>query len=238
MPAAAKKKRGDGPLKAPIPPPGSALAVRSKSRVNRYRNLASPTEADLRRWFQIEGLQKTEAQLAAEEGVNPLTVKASIDRIKEWTFRNQLSVLNVKAVQVLMDQLDGVSTVFKDGMKAEKVIFVDKETGKVKTHPDTAMRLKTVEQVRGMMETVQPKTPLVQNNTQFNAGGIAGGGFGPGRSFEHILRKKREQIGLANEQEIEEAEVVSAEDEIADEFKDFGGDEGEDEEEVEDESST
>jgi hypothetical protein len=119
-------------------------------------------------------------------------------------------------------------------MKAEKVIFVDKETGKVKTHPDTAMRLKTVEQVRGMMETVQPKTPALQLNQQFNAGGIAGGGFGPGMSFEQILRKKREQIGLANEQEIEEAEVVSAEDEIADEFKDFG----EDEEEVEDEGTT
>jgi hypothetical protein len=232
MPVAASKKRVGRPPKAPVPPPGSALAVRSKSRVNRYRNLASPTEADLRRWFQVEGLQKTEAQIAAEEGVNPLTVKASIDRIKEWTFRNQLSVLNVKAVQVLMDQLDGVSTVFKDGMKAEKVIFVDKETGTVKTHPDTAMRLKTVEQVRGMMETVQPKTPALQLNQQFNAGVMGGSGLGPGMSFEAILRKKREQAGLTNGQDIEEDEVITTEDEIYNEFKEFGGEEDDDEGEV------
>lgn len=225
MPAAAKRKSR---IPIPVAPPStSELAVRPcKIGSQRPKGpLRNPGQTDLRRWFQIEGLQKTPEQVAVEEGVSPLTVQMSIDRIKEWTFQNQLSVLNVKAVQVLMSQMDGMSNVFQEGMKAEKVLFVDKQTGDVTKTPDTAMRLKTVTEIRSMMETVQPKTPALQLNQQFNGGGLGSGGFGPGMSFEAILRKKRGEVGLANEQEIEEAEVVTAKDEIEAEFQDFGGDE-------------
>jgi hypothetical protein len=97
------------------------------------------------------------------------------------------------------------------------------------------MSLKVVSEVRALIETAKPKTPAVQLNQQFNNGLTGGNGYGPGMSFERMLRAKREQAGLANDQEIETIDGVTQEDELADEFAEFGGDEGEDGEEDGDE---
>ena len=246
MPSAVAAKRNRKIVRSPKPPkpPGTELAVLSGGieRAHSKALMTKPTPADKRRWFLVEGNQKTVEQVAVEEGVSPLVVQTSIDRIRSWMFRNQLPVLTVSMVETLLDQIGGMSKVFQQGMKAEKVIFVDKETGKVKKAPDTAMRLKTITEIRGLMETVQPRTPLVQTNQQF-INGVPGGEnrYGPSMSFEAILRKKRGEVGLANEQEIAEAEIVTAEDELANEFKDFGGDEDDEEgeeDEDEDESSS
>jgi hypothetical protein len=243
MPAVAAK-RTRKIIRSPKPPkpPGTELAIVSRGieRAGAKALMTKPTPADKRRWFLVEGNQKTVEQVAVEEGVSSLVVQTSIDRIRSWMFRNQLPVLTVSMVETILGQLEGMNKVFQQGMKAEKVIFVDKETGKVTKTPDTAMRLKTITEIRGLMETVQPRTPLVQTNQQF-INGVSGGGngYGPSMSFEAILRKKRGEVGLANEQEIAEAEIVTAEDELSNEFKDFGGDEDDGEEdEDEDESSS
>lgn len=195
--------------------------------------MRSPGPTDLHRWFlyDCEGLSID--AIADLQNMDALVVQASIDYIKEWKFRNQMSLLNVKFVSIAMDNMDGINQQWKLGLKADKVIHVDRETGKIKKAPDTAMRLKTIDSIRNFVDTVTPKAPLVQNNTQFNNGQSSGGGSSI--SFEAILRKKREQRGMLNSQDAEILhEELTAEEAIADEFKDFGGSD-EDEEDEEDE---
>jgi len=196
--------------------------------------MPSPGPTDLKRWYLMEVDGLSVDQIAAKQGRKPFEVQASIDYIKEWEFRNSMRMLNAKTVSVAMNNLDGVDRVFGQGLKADKVIFVNKETGAVKKAPDIATRLKTVESIRSFIETVQPKAPGLQLNQQFVGGQVAGG-YGSAVSFESILRKKREARGLINSQD---AEIIHAEmtheEQIADEFKDFGGS-GDDEDDDEDE---
>jgi hypothetical protein len=215
-------------------PPGTAITVRRPPKEKKQiakRTMPNPAGRDLHRWFKYEGMGMTVDQIAQEEGSNVLTVQSSIDYMKEYKFRNQTSILEAKAVSVCMDQMDGMGEVLKRGMKAEKVIYVNKETGEAKTAPDIAMQLKAVDRVQSLIEKVQPKTPLLQSNTQVNFG-IGGNGSGSGMSFEAVLRKKRGEKGLANEQEVEAIEAeLTHEESVAKEFEDFGGDDEEGDEE-------
>lgn len=221
MPAAAKKTR--------------ALAIVKPQARGGRRFMPSPGSADLRRWFMFDTLGMTEQAIAEKEKTNPLNVRDSIDYIKEWKFRNSTAMLDTKFVEVVMSQLDDVGKVYQRGMKAEKVVYVNQKTGKVKKMPDIAMQLKTAAEIRNAVDTIHPKGPLVQNNQQNNFGAAGGGGYGPGASFEAILRKKREEKGLLNSQdtEIMDAELTH-EESVADEFKDFGGSGDDDEDEDED----
>lgn len=195
--------------------------------------MPSPGPTDLKRWYMVECEGLSVEKIAAIQGRKVFEVQASIDYIKEWEFRNSMRMLNAKTISVAMNNLDGVNRVFGQGLKAEKVIFVNKETGKVKTAPDIATRLKTAESIRSFIETVQPKAPAVQFNQQVNGGQVSGG-YGSAVSFESILRKKREQRGLINAQDAEIIhEEMTQEEQIADEFKDLGGDDDEDEDDEE-----
>lgn len=200
------------------------------------RYLPAPGGLDLRRWFQYEGQGMSVTDIAAREGgTNPEIVQASIDYIKEYQFRNQIGILNAKTVQVAMERLDDTSVAIKGALKAKKVVHVDRETGKVTQVEDHAMRLKAVAENRALIETMQPRTPGVMVNQQFNTAVAGGYGSGGGMSFESVLRRKRELKGLANEQDVETVDAeLSHEEQIAKEFEDFGGDE--DDEGDEDES--
>lgn len=203
-------------------------------RATERRRMPQPSSRDLRRLFLHEVRGMSIEEIATLEGQKTFVIQASLDYIGEWKFRNQLSMLETHAISVAMKSLDGVGKVLEDGMKADKVVYVDRETGDIKTVPDHAMRLKTVAETRSLIETVQPKTPLVQNNTQFNNSLAVSGGSG--LSFEAVLRKKREQAGLANEQEIEtvDAELASGPT-IEEEFAEFGGDGGDEDDEEDEE---
>lgn len=219
MPATAKKS-------------AAIVKARLKSKPAR-RAMPSPSALDMHRWTQVEVMGLSIEQIAALGKTNVLNVQDSIDYIKEWKFRHSTGMLETKLIEVTMAQMDGVSRVFDQGLKAEKVVYVNQKTGKVKKAPDMGMRLKTVEGIRSLVETSLPKGPAVQLNQQFN-NGMPGSGFGPRMSFEAILREKREARGLVNAQEAEilQAEMTHAES-VADEFKDLGGDD-EDEEEDDD----
>jgi hypothetical protein len=194
-----------------------------------HRGVPSPGHTDLHRWFQAEGLGMSVEQIAAKEKRKTWQVQASLDYVKEWKARNRVDMIETKFVEVAFAQMDEVSKALSEGLKAEKVIHVDRATGEVKQVPDIAMRLKTVDKVRNLVETAQPKTPGLQLNQQFNAG-LTINGSPAGNSFEAILRKKREARGLLNAQSEEaiEAEMTHAE-AVADEFKDLGGDDDGDE---------
>jgi hypothetical protein len=184
--------------------------------------------------FEEDG--KSVEEIAAIEKVNVVQIQESLDYIKEWRYNNRLSLLTPKVISVLMREVEGMGDVFHRGMKATKVVHINKDTGKIKTVPDIAMQLKTTGEMRALIESVSPKTPLLQNNTQIN-NGMPGHSFSNGMSFEALLRRKREQRGLANDQEVDVIDAPQTrEEEIADEFAEFGGDEGEDEEGDEDES--
>lgn len=201
------------------------------------RLMPSPSGADLRRYFLVEQQGMSVDEVCRVERTNVLNVQASVDYVKEWKLRNSTAMLETKAIEVAMAQMDSAGLVLQRGMKAEKVVFVNQETGKIKKVPDIAMQLQTVDRVLRTIEITQPKSPLVQNNQQ-NVFGTPGGGFGSAVSFESILRRKREQKGLVNSQEAEiiQAEMTHAESVDA-EFKDLGGADDEDEGEDEDDDA-
>lgn len=233
MPATAKKTttRTKAKTTAIVRSPKTGF----KKRPPATRYMPSPSGADLRRWSQIEGMGMSADQVAAIEKTNILNVQASLDYIKEWKMRNSTAMLETKAVEVAMAQMDDIGKLYQRGMKAEKVLFVHPKTGKVKKGPDIAMQLKTAGEVRALIETVQPKGPALQVNQQFN-NGVGGTAFGSSVSFEAILRKKREEHGLANSQDVQIIEgELSHEEQIADEFKDFGGTDDDEDDDEEDE---
>jgi len=223
MPAARKKKE-------------TSLSIINRLKAPR-KAMPSPGDTDLRRWYMHDSLGLTEEQIAKRENTSVPIVQASLEYVKEWKFRNSSAFLDTKFIEIITDQLDDVALVYQRGMKATKVVHIDRETGKITSKPDMAMQLKTATEIRSAIETIHPKGPLIQNNQQNNFGS-SGGGYGGGMSFEAILRKKREEKGLINSQEAQliEAELTH-EESIADEFKDFGGsgddDDNEDEEEGE-----
>lgn len=201
--------------------------------------MPSPAGKDMRRWYQHKAQGMSVEEIARLEETNPLNVQASLDYMDEWKLRNSLEILGTKAVEIAMRNMDEHGRTIQRGMKAEKVVYVNQATGKVKKAPDIAMQLKAAAENRALIETVQPKGPALQLNQQNNFGMPGGGGFGPTASFEAILRKKREEKGLVNSQE---AEIIAAEltheEAIADEFKDLGGeDDGDDGDEDEDDDA-
>ena len=213
----------------------SHLQTPDRKKAPPLRQFQSPRAVDIRRWFQFREGSSID-QIAAQDGRSPTVIQESIDRVKEWKETNSLDMLSTKTIEVAMRQMESVGDVLQRGMNAEKVIFVNQATGRVKKAPDIAMQLKSVAEVRGLFETVQPKGPLLQNNTQNNFGspGFSGGST---LSFEAILRKKREAKGLLNAQDAEIIhEEMTHEESVADEFKDLGGDdEDEDGDEEDDE---
>lgn len=191
-----------------------------------------PSDTDLQIWFRYEILHESLEQIAAQKNKPITQIQNSIDFIQEWKFRNRLSVVESYAMSTIIKNMDGVDKAWQRGLVAEKVIHVDRDTGEVTKMPDVGMQLKAVESIKGFAETFQPKAPGLQLNQQFNgqSGGVS---MSSGMSFEAVLRKKREQRGLANEQEIEMEAEVTPEDDLADEFEDFGGTDGDDEEDGE-----
>jgi len=175
------------------------------------RYLPAPAGADLRRWFLYEGQGMSVQDIAArEKNTRPDIVQASLDYIKEYMFRNQTQVLNAETVQMARERLGDASMALKGAMKADKVVHVDRETGKIKTVPDHAMRIKGVMETRRIIETMQPRQPGVMLNQQFNSN-VAVNGYRPGMSFESRLRFLREKRGMKNEDEFT-GEIIEASD--------------------------
>jgi len=232
------------PARRGRPPKSMALTTTTRRLDLSRRYLPTPAGADLRRWFLYEGQGMSVIDIAArEKSTSPEIVQASIDYIKEYMFRHgSLQLLNAKTIQGAMERLDDVNVALKGALKAKKVVHVDRQTGKLTQVEDHATRLKAAAENRATIEMMQPRQPGAIINQQFNTA-VSGMGGGGGMSFESVLRRKRESRGLLNEQETEIIEAeVSQEEQIAEEFKDFGGDEEEPEEEDEgeepDESST
>ena len=224
MPQMARKKKKSTAL-------AKACDDRKFNLSRRY--MPAPEGKDLTRWFMFEGQGMSVADIAAREGTTPAKVQSSLDYIKQYMFRNQLQVLNAKTVQVAMERLDDSNVALKGALKAKKVVHIDRATGKITQVEDHATRLKAVAENRAMIEMMQPRQPGAIINQQFNTAFSGTNGTGGGMSFESVLRRKRELKGIVNEQEVDtESAELSHEEQIAEEFEDFGGtDTGDDEDE-------
>jgi hypothetical protein len=208
----------------------STSAPRQKKTV-KLRHMPQPNAKDMSYWYLHEQRGLAVDEIANLKGVKSFAVQASLDYVQEWKHRNNLQNVEAKLNFEIMKSLDGVGKVLQEGMKAEKVVHIDRVTGKMKKVADHAMRVKVVAEVRALIDTAKPRTPAVQLNQQFNNGSPGGGGYGPGVSFEAILRKKREARGLLNSQSDEAVgPELSHADSVAEEFKDFCGDEDEEDE--------
>lgn len=193
----------------------------------------TPTEADRVRWVMYKAHGKPIEEIAALMNCGPIEVQRSINEMENYQQYYSVSALETKTIETVMNQMDGVGKVFNDGLKANKT--VPNGQGKTKSVTDWSTRIKTVETIKNLIETVRPRSPNFQLNQQINSGASSGGQFTSGMSFESLLRKKREQYGLANEQEVDVIEAeVSHEDSVADEFAEFGGNEDGDGEEGDD----
>ncbi len=182
-----------------------------------------PSEADRVRWVMFKAHGKPIEEIAELTHTTAIAVQKSINEMENYQSYYSISALETKTIETVMNQMDGVGKVFNDGLKANKSISIG--GGKTKSVTDWSTRLKTAETIKSLMETVRPKGPGIQFNQQINTAD-SGTTFASGMSFEAMLRKKREQYGLANYQEVETVEAeVSHEDAVDAEFAEFGGDE-------------
>jgi len=209
-----------------------AVYVPELAGKNRAAVKPSPTESDRVRWVMFKAHGKPIEEIAALTGSTAIAVQKSINEMENYQSYFSVSALETKTIETVMNQMDGVGKVFNEGLKANKSISLG--GGKTKSVTDWGTRLKTAETIKSLMETVRPKGPGIQFNQQINTA-EPGATFASGMSFEAMLRKKREQYGLANEQEVETVEAeISHEDSVADEFADFGG--GDDDDDGEEDS--
>ena len=221
MPAAARKSR-----KKP-----SSLAIYVPELAGKKpAKKPNPSEVDRVRWVMHKAHGKPVEEIAELTHCTPIAVQRSIAEMENYQHYFSISALETKTIETVMNRMDGVGKVFDEGLKAQKVMSLG--GGKTESVTDWSTRLKTVETIKNLVETVRPRGPGIQFNQQINATNPAGQ-LTSGMSFEALLRKKREQYGLANEQEIETVDAeVSHEESVESEFAEFGGDddgeEGED----------
>jgi hypothetical protein len=108
-----------------------------KKREPAKRGMPQPSHIDLNRWYLHEYQGKSVDDIAKIQGKRPFEVQASLDYISEWKFRNQVALLDAKLVSVVMHEMDGMGKVLADGMKAEKVVHVNHDTGKIRRRRTT-----------------------------------------------------------------------------------------------------
>ncbi len=194
---------------------------------NEQRRKPAPGKKDIVRWFLFRTERLSIEEIAARQRVAPHVVQSSLDYVQEWKLYNSNELVDAKINEVVLSSISETGNVFQQGMRATRLGPKGKQVA------DHATRLKTVDTMRSFAELARPKSPIVQNNAQFN-NNFGGPGNSPSAgSFESWLRNKRAEQGLDNGEDYIEGEgnqEQSAEDELADIGIDIAeDDEGEEE---------
>lgn len=176
-----------------------------------HRPSPPPLSLDAQRYRAFRaGVSKEE--LAARENVKLSTISASIERmeIEKETFSQEAvelvtrkSVIEASAArhQALLDALLATK---------EELIHIDgnPDVKKYVSAPDYNIRLRAMEQLNAMIESIKQATPLVsvsqQTNLQQNFNQTPGG-----LSIESIIREVRIERGMAVGDESEEKDVYA-----------------------------
>jgi hypothetical protein len=214
------------------------------------------TDIDMSRWFDFRAGTSAE-EIAARENVKLDTVMASLSRMRAHQERNSQTSAETAVREMFLERLPQAAGVFIDAMNAtttqtrtEVVHEFNEETGRAEwvdkevteQVPDHQLRLKAVDSLKALLQSVQPKTPMVQvdarSQTNFNNGLLGAGAATPESqqraiSFESIMRQRRLEMGLADAKELtagdsaatEAAERDMDDDGVDDETDDDGVDE-------------
>jgi len=190
-------------------------------------------------------------EIATRQNMSLVQVGNAIQRMEDHSALNSQDMVDLALNEAVLKSMSGVDKVLAGGMKA--VIEGSERRGKVgeekwvkTSRPDHATRIKTLETIKGFVESTRPKGGGVNIALQQNNAGGGGGDIRPqGHSFEERLRKIREAKGLTNNDVVVEAEFMDPPT-LADELADIGidlededdDDEVEGEEEYEDGEDT
>ena len=201
----------------------TALAISGRGRPYRVKQ---PRQIDRVRWYLYRQHVSLE-EIAERHGVSVLSVQDSINRMEAHRALTSSEEIDMKMNSIVLRRLERLDKVIAEAQEAEIIItHTDPETGETEvTHraPDHATRLAANEQVRKIADRNIPKGAGVQVNVQQNAGEQTA--HIRGRSFEELLRKAREDAGLTNSENIQDAEY----EEVDETRDDDEGDENEDE---------
>lgn len=124
------------------------------------------SETHLRRYFRNKA-GETLQEIAQSDGVEEITVKDSIRAVEVHRNRHNAETLNESVVATVLDIMPAVKKSLHSQLTATVVVEDDK--GKKKREPDYQTQKNAVAEVRGLIQTVQPKTPTV-HATQVNVG--------------------------------------------------------------------
>ena len=186
----------------------TALAVRGESQIKK------PTGRDRVVWSLYHQRISIE-EIAERYHTDVMKVQASLNRMEAWRALNSGDEVATALNEMVLKQIPDLHKSLTGALRAKRVITsTSLETGEtdiVDRVPDHVTQMAAVEMVRKIADRNIPKSGGINiNNLQQNNAG--GGGESParGRGFEALLRKAREEAGLTNADNVEDAEYVDA----------------------------
>lgn len=129
-------------------------------------NQVATSEVHLKRYYRNKNGESI-SDIAATEKVEEQTVKNSIRAVELYRARHNVEVLNEAIVGAVLTVVPEVQKSIKRQLSATTI--VDDGGGKKRKEPDYLTQRAAVAEVRGLIQTVQPKAPTV-HSTQVAVG--------------------------------------------------------------------
>lgn len=212
------------------------LATRPSSSPEIATRRGKITKKDRERWRKWREGQ-TDEEIASNERVSVLTVRASIQHFLAYQDSVSHEAVDMKANELAIHTLDQLKSVIDDVIVAEKDQTYTAEDGseKVRQVPDLKMRLTAFDKITKLIQSVRKSENGItvnQNNIQnnVNLGGKRG------LTMEERIRTLREKNQLKNDATILDAQLLDEEDDDDEEYEDEEDSELEDAEEEDEES--
>lgn len=129
-------------------------------------NQVATSEVHLKRYFRNKN-GETIADIAATDKVDEQAVKNSIRAVELYRARRNVEALNEAVVGTVLDVIPEMKKSIRRQLAATAV--VDLPNGKKRKEPDFPTQRGAIAEVRGLIQTVQPKVSPV-HATQVNVG--------------------------------------------------------------------
>lgn len=176
--------------------------------------------------------------IATQTGCNLVQVQDSLQRYEMARAEVSNEEVDMAINQTVLKSMEATQKVFSEALKANHIdITYDKKNQmKKQIRPDHATRLKAVDTMKNLMDSVRPKGGgiTVNANTQVNNGNVNSPNAPRAFDFESRLRDIRKRKGLDINEHVIDGEVVDEEhDELADELSELGIEIEDDEEDEE-----
>jgi hypothetical protein len=186
------------------------------------RKTGKPTQRDRVIWYERESEHRSIDEIAERHRMSVPAVDAALLRMSAWRHMYSQAEIDLRYNRIALEKADKVDHALDQALRAEVVIRKVDETGKTVVdykEPDHKTRLEAAKQAVEIANRNLPKGGglSITNLQQQNNSGVAP--VASGRSFEEVLRDRRQLKGLTNSSNVEEAEFVDV-DESAEEDDD------------------